>query len=683
MKAFPADFLTLFQMLSDDTTAEILFNIKSTNRKITNPNFDEMVNHFKEQEIDISSVYEFMEEKNLITNLLRNKTKAEKIEIRQNIAKNLEKLIEGLGQRKSRDKTQRLLNGILADDSQSRANIVALNVFLKDSTDKKLKHIKTRYLNPENRAKLIEVIEKKESKKRNFTPKDFYNEKLINLTRVLVEIRAVSGEVDEKLLDDEAKESNWQTEMSGNLVILRKIVKFQRKITQGDIKKLIKDELPSLFALASTEDVKMRSISPDLRRLLYETDSSFVNIGSASRIKALATKLLESFGNVEREEIENWFKLVMEGAKTGDSRDTNFMKEITNFKINGKSMYQRILSGKENSSKHTPSFYIRKLLETPTDSNLFENVMKEMAAETILTRKDWLAWKKQSASTKEEKENIELDSKKALTTEERKAFEKEYFNATTNTVPAIFIAYMKDEGDLEITDEDYTIVNPTQAEESQKAIVMKEEASKEIQKELGQVLEEEAAVRDYKEWLKENGYSYDTNFYAKQKLTAQTSDAELQNESQLVKTIFSVISSQTETKGEETVIIEDPLRNFFIDNSLKVVLDKKSKNIKDGLAVFYHISNSMASPLVAEAQKIDKEVKKGLTVKNKTLLRAVRGFADKIEVNLKLFKSNFEKALTDRLQDIGENPINYPTIYDSPNYTNKLVSYALMKRREL
>ena len=63
MKAFPADFLSLFQMLSDDTTAEILFNIKSTNRKITNPNFDEMVNHFKEQEIDISSVYDFMEEK--------------------------------------------------------------------------------------------------------------------------------------------------------------------------------------------------------------------------------------------------------------------------------------------------------------------------------------------------------------------------------------------------------------------------------------------------------------------------------------------------------------------------------------------------------------------------------------------------------------------------------------------
>ena len=131
MKAFPADFLSLFQMLSDDTTAEILFNIKSTNRKITNPNFDEMVNHFKEQEIDISSVYDFMEEKNLVTNLLRNKTKQEKIEIRRNIAKNLEKLIEGLGQRKSRDKIQRLLNGILADDSQSKANIVALNVFSK------------------------------------------------------------------------------------------------------------------------------------------------------------------------------------------------------------------------------------------------------------------------------------------------------------------------------------------------------------------------------------------------------------------------------------------------------------------------------------------------------------------------------------------------------------------------
>ena len=220
MKAFPADFLSLFQMLSDDTTAEILFNIKSTNRKITNPNFDEMVNHFKEQEIDISSVYDFMEEKNLVTNLLRNKTKQEKIEIRRNIAKNLEKLIEGLGQRKSRDKIQRLLNGILADDSQSKANIVALNVSLKNSTDNKLRWIKRKYLNPENRAKLIEVIEKKSLKKK-FYSKSFYNEKLINLTRVLIEIRAASSEINEKTLDDEAKESNWETEMSGNLVILK------------------------------------------------------------------------------------------------------------------------------------------------------------------------------------------------------------------------------------------------------------------------------------------------------------------------------------------------------------------------------------------------------------------------------------------------------------------------------
>ena len=141
MKAFPADFLSLFQMLSDDTTAEILFNIKrdpTSRRKITNPNFDEMVNYFKAEDIDISSVYDFMEEKNIVANLLRDKTKAEKIEIRRNIAKNLEKLIQNLGQRKSRDKTQRLLNGILADDSESKANIVALNVFLNDSTDNKL-----------------------------------------------------------------------------------------------------------------------------------------------------------------------------------------------------------------------------------------------------------------------------------------------------------------------------------------------------------------------------------------------------------------------------------------------------------------------------------------------------------------------------------------------------------------
>ena len=680
MKAFPADFLRLFQMLSDDTTAEILFNIKSdpkSKTSITNPNFDEMVNYFKEQEIDISSVYEFMEEKNLITNLLRNKTKAEKIEIRQNIAKNLEKLIEGLGQRKSRDKTLRLLNGILADDSQSRANIVALNVFLKDSTDNKLKLIKRKYLNPENRAKLIEVIEKKESKKRNFTPKDFYNEKLINLTRVLIEIRAASSEINEKTLDDEAKESNWETEMSGNLVILRKIVKFQRKVTQKDIKKLISDQLPSLFSLASTEDVKMRSISPDLRRLLYETDSSFVNIGGSSRIKALATKLLESFGTIDSEEIENWFKLVMEGAKTGDSRDTNFMKEITNFKINGKSMYGRILSGKENSSKHTHSFYIRKLLELPIDSNLFERVMKDLSSETILTRNDLLAWKKQSAKTKKQKQAIELDAKKAPDTEERQAFEQEYREALVNSVAVIFIEYMIDEGGIEINDGDYTIINPKQAKESQKAIFNNKEVAEEIQAELEEVLEDEEAEEEYRDWLKSEGYSFDTAFYRKRKLTVSLNEEQkfLQGESEIVKTIYSILATSKEK--------EDKLRNHFQDIKLKDALNTKGNSIKEALSVFYHICNSMSGSLITEAQKIDKEAKKGLTVKNESLLQAVRDFATKMQTNLQLFKNNFEEALKNTLDNIAEKPINYPTIYDSPKYTAKLVSYALMKRREL
>ena len=680
MKAFPADFLSLFQMLSDDTTAEILFNIKSdpkSKTSITNPNFDEMVNYFKEQEIDISSVYEFMEEKNLITNLLRNKTKAEKIEIRQNIAKNLEKLIEGLGQRKSRDKTLRLLNGILADDSQSRANIVALNVFLKDSTDNKLKLIKRKYLNPENRAKLIEVIEKKESKKRNFTPKDFYNEKLINLTRVLIEIRAASSEINEKTLDDEAKESNWETEMSGNLVILRKIVKFQRKVTQKDIKKLISDQLPSLFSLASTEDVKMRSISPDLRRLLYETDSSFVNIGGSSRIKALATKLLESFGTIDSEEIENWFKLVMEGAKTGDSRDTNFMKEITNFKINGKSMYGRILSGKENSSKHTPSFYIRKLLELPIDSNLFERVMKDLSSETILTRNDLLAWKKQSAKTKKQKQAIELDAKKAPDTEERQAFEQEYREALVNSVAVIFIEYMIDEGGIEINDGDYTIINPKQAKESQKAIFNNKEVAEEIQAELEEVLEDEEAEEEYRDWLKSEGYSFDTAFYRKRKLTVSLNEEQkfLQGESEIVKTIYSILATSKEK--------EDKLMNHFQDIKLKDALNTKGNSIKEALSVFYHICNSMSGSLITEAQKIDKEAKKGLTVKNESLLQAVRDFATKMQTNLQLFKNNFEEALKNTLDNIAEKPINYPTIYDSPKYTAKLVSYALMKRREL
>ena len=53
-----------------------------------------------------------------------------------------------------------------------------------------------------------------------------------------------------------------------------------------------------------------------------------------------------------------------------------------------------------------------------------------------------------------------------------------------------------------------------------------------------------------------------------------------------------------------------------------------------------------------------------------------------MESNLKLFKNNFKKALQDRLLDIAEKPVNYPTIYDSTKYINKLIRYALLKRRE-
>ena len=448
-------------------------------------------------------------------------------------------------------------------------------------------------------------------------------------------------------------------------------------ITIKDIKKLISDQLPSLFSLASTEDVKMRSISPDLRRLLYETDSSFVNIGGSSRIKALATKLLESFGTIDSEEIENWFKLVMEGAKTGDSRDTNFMKEITNFKINGKSMYGRILSGKENSSKHTPSFYIRKLLELPIDSNLFERVMKDLSSETILTRNDLLAWKKQSAKTKKQKQAIELDAKKAPDTEERQAFEQEYREALVNSVAVIFIEYMIDEGGIEINDGDYTIINPKQAKESQKAIFNNKEVAEEIQAELEEVLEDEEAEEEYRDWLKSEGYSFDTAFYRKRKLTVSLNEEQkfLQGESEIVKTIYSILATSKEK--------EDKLRNHFQDIKLKDALNTKGNSIKEALSVFYHICNSMSGSLITEAQKIDKEAKKGLTVKNESLLQAVRDFATKMQTNLQLFKNNFEEALKNTLDNIAEKPINYPTIYDSPKYTAKLVSYALMKRREL
>ena len=83
----------------------------------------------------------------------------------------------------------------------------------------------------------------------------------------------------------------------------------------------------------------------------------------------------------------------------------------------------------------------------------------------------------------------------------------------------------------------------------------------------------------------------------------------------------------------------------------------------------------MSGSLITEAQKIDKEAEEGLTVENESLLQAVRDFATKMQTNLQLFKNNFEEALKMTLDDIAEKPINYPTIYDSPKYTAKLVMH--------
>ncbi len=700
MKKFPNSLIELFAMLADDKQAKVLFNIKSSKvgkKSITNPVFDGMVNHFRANEISQDSVRQYLRDNDILATLIPNSLgKAERLQLRSNMANNLETLIQNLGKRQSRDQTQRLLDAILADNDKSKAGIVALNVFIKDAPKAKLHMIRQRYLTPEIRLKLIGIVEKYTSKKKNFTPSDFDKDTIINLNNNLITIRSTATEIDEKELDDEAKKNGWTVESSGNIAILRKIFKMGVKTTEESLKKLIKDELPLVDSANDGQNTQITQKSSDLRRLLYGKEATFKTIGGFSQIAAKTQVILEDFGTVDKEIIESWFKLVTEGVGTGLSSDAEFMKAITNFKVNGSSMYGKFLSGKTQSKNHKASFYIRELLEQPLSQNLFDEVMKNIKGSLRVSRQNWIAWKKASLGTKKEKDAFEIDARKPLTDESRQAFEETYLKATTNSIQAIMLEYLKDEEGLEISDSDYVILNENQKKESQIALIEDSEVMKKVSALRTDILEDKDALIFYRDWLKENDYTEDLTLFRERKMVSQlpTKETEeidftyLDTESELVRVIYSVIHNAptkvTEDKDGEKV--ERPIDGIFrkyLGNRSKLAKYVKSnkKDIKEGLVVFYHVCNSMGSSLVTEAQAIDKHTSKGLSAENESLLAAVKKFAAKMERSLILFKNRFKKELGTRLKDIADNPKKYPAVYDKQPYINKLIKYSLLKRR--
>ena len=708
MKKFPDNLIELFAMLADDNQAKRLFNIKSSKvgkKSITNPVFDSMVNHFRANEISQDSVRQYLRDNDILTTLIPNSLgKAERLQLRSNMANNLETLIQNLGKRQSRDQTQRLLDAILADNDKSKAGIVALNVFIKDASYPKLKTIQDRYLPSEIRLKLIEIVEKYTSKKKNFTPSDFDKDTMINLNNNLITIRSVAQDIDAKELNDEAKKNGWTVESSGNTVILRKIFKMGVKTTEESLKKLIKDDLPSVDSANDGQNTQIAQKPSDLRRLLYGKEATFKTIGGFSQIAAKTQVILEDFGTVDKEIIESWFKLVTEGVGTGLSSDAEFMKAITNFKVNGSSMYGKFLSGKTQTKNHKTSFYVRELLEQPLSQNLFDEVMKNIKGSLRVSRQNWIAWKKASLDTKKEKDAFEIDARKPLTDESRQAFEENYIKATTNSIQAIMLEYlMKDEG-LKISNDDYYILNVNEKRESQIALIEDSEVMKKVSDLRTKILEDPNALIFYKDWLEENDYAEDLTLFRERRMASQLPKKKteeeteeeieeidftyLDTESELVRVIYSVIHNAptkvTEDKDGEKV--ERPIDGIFrkyLGNRSKLAKYVKSnkKDIKEGLVVFYHICNTMGSSLVTEAQAIDKHTSKGLSAENESLLAAVKKFAAKMERSLKLFKNRFKEELGTRLKDIADNPKKYPAVYDKRPYINKLIKYSLLKRR--
>ena len=708
MKKFPDNLIELFAMLADDNQAKRLFNIKSSKvgkKSITNPVFDSMVNHFRANEISQDSVRQYLRDNDILTTLIPNSLgKAERLQLRSNMANNLETLIQNLGKRQSRDQTQRLLDAILADNDKSKAGIVALNVFIKDASYPKLKTIQDRYLPSEIRLKLIEIVEKYTSKKKNFTPSDFDKDTMINLNNNLITIRSVAQDIDAKELNDEAKKNGWTVESSGNTVILRKIFKMGVKTTEESLKKLIKDDLPSVDSANDGQNTQIAQKPSDLRRLLYGKEATFKTIGGFSQIAAKTQVILEDFGTVDKEIIESWFKLVTEGVGTGLSSDAEFMKAITNFKVNGSSMYGKFLSGKTQTKNHKTSFYVRELLEQPLSQNLFDEVMKNIKGSLRVSRQNWIAWKKASLDTKKEKDAFEIDARKPLTDESRQAFEEAYIKATTNSIQAIMLEYlMKDEG-LKISNDDYYILNVNEKRESQIALIEDSEVMKKVSDLRTKILEDPNALIFYKDWLEENDYAEDLTLFRERRMASQLPKKKteeeteeeieeidftyLDTESELVRVIYSVIHNAptkvTEDKDGEKV--ERPIDGIFrkyLGNRSKLAKYVKSnkKDIKEGLVVFYHICNTMGSSLVTEAQAIDKHTSKGLSAENESLLAAVKKFAAKMERSLKLFKNRVKEDLGTRLKDIADNPKKYPAVYDKRPYINKLIKYSLLKRR--
>ena len=686
---WPSNHEELFYLLGLEAFGESMQNIKtdsskrSTGRKFVESIVAEFASAVGEEDFD-DDILEYLTETKS-----GNKTLYQRVKERHgiveddykkehvlldNIEANVVKLVQLVQGRKGRGVVQQLILDIL-DRKDVKENIILLQKAISNKSSEQMRKIRKRYLIV--KSKVVELIKIIEENQDTINEKSFLSPEKVNINQSMFRLSLKANEVEEDDLismQKQANTANWKRTMTRGTITYSKLFPSKEISTQELARRIIQAQLPLIEENKSYNTTFIVDNS-DLRELLIQNDQTLKNMSSTEQIESRPINDLVAEENIDENIVENYFNLLRKGFS-----DAPAMKSITDFKINGTEMYNKILNADKGKKTYSPSLYLIKVLNNASDANLFKLTMAKNAQESILPERTYRAFRSQKSNWVETYRGERNPAEKDTTNIDYKEYIEGYKEMTDRGLYSVnLIDYINREKDnegnpvIKVPEDKMEIINPDAKKDLQLVNVdsgFKSTLEKLIDENTGSV----SRRRRYKAWLNENNLEDSIQTKTSRYIPEypDMKNVDLSKESILVQTIYAILD-------------RGPLMKFLgSPNELKDMF--KIFNIERGLKTYYHIINLMtATDLIPDARKIDSlrhEEGEDSLADNASLLTAVKSFATKLDSGLIQFKEAFKKALGARLKDIETNPTNYLVIHKSTTIKNKLIRFQLMDRRE-
>jgi len=679
VRQWPDNYMGLFAILSDDNATDEMLKIKS-GKKNTGMSFvNSFVNEMNEfvRVDDISDDFdteEYMKEKGAGTLLSTFSGLREKITFLDTIEGNIVKLVQEVKGRRGRSKLDVLISDILQEKDDVKANLVKLQKIIPNLNKQQMKDFRRNNLNKRNTQKLIEIYSKNQDK---LTEDDFNNEEKVNIDQSLLKITASASVFDNnelKSIKQGAKKMDFKVKLEKNRIIMLKILPSRTAKSKEVRDALLTATVGDLFSKergGKAADIEIIIDHSDIRNLLIEKDKVLRDIASTESILEEQGSTLVAEETIDEDRLEDYIKLIKRGLLKPTAT-----KALTDFELNGTSLYEKVFDGNSAKKNHNMSPYLAKVL-TGSSDNPFDEAMNNNAKESILPERVFREYVSQRDSWRESYKGQRTPDQLGKDTAAGKNYFDEYNKLIEGGTAGVISKHLADflVTRNTITKEErdgFDIINKD-SKPSHQLLVIKNIGKRRVTK-IFEGSESPTFQRRYRRWLESNNLTDNRQGKLDRfRKDVNVEGIDFSKESKAVAAIYSIL-------------MKEPLLAFFGSRTeLRNMF--RAFNINNGLKVYYHIISLMTNvDLKSEVQKIDsmvdrKEGEKPSLDNNTSLLASVKALADKLNTGLVEFKRSFTEALKQRLKDIEEKPKQYLVIHKNDDIKKLLVASNLMNEK--